>query len=128
MSQTYGATPGGTPATAGGAADAAPLLGKGLKGKKIGGAERLWMDMFIAVVSLVVIVGTFFVTIELMNNEYKRTTFEVYTGCLATVTERRQRPDSVRLRGSFRRRAGQDGESEGWQARGVHRADLDANQ
>ena len=71
MSQTYGATPGGTPATAGGAADAAPLLGKGLKGKKIGGAERLWMDMFIAVVSLVVIVGTFFVTIELMNYEVR---------------------------------------------------------
>lgn len=89
MSQTYGATPGGTPATAGGAADAAPLLGKGLKGKKIGGAERMWMDMFIAVVSLVVIVGTFFVTIELMNYEYKRTTFEVHTGCLPTVTEQR---------------------------------------
>ena len=64
-------------------AESSPLLGKGKKD----GSTRWVRDLTIAVVSLALIVATFFITIELMNYEYKRTTFEVYTGCIDDTTK-----------------------------------------
>lgn len=73
----------GTPNATATGAESSPLLGKGKKD----GSTRWVRDLTIAVVSLALIVATFFITIELMNYEYKRTTFEVYTGCIDDTTK-----------------------------------------
>ena len=84
--ETYGATPANASAT--GAADAtATLLDK--PSGSADGSSRFWKDIGICVGSLALIVATFFCTIELMNYEYRRTTFEVYTGCMQPATTAR---------------------------------------
>ena len=84
--ETYGATPANASAT--GAADAtATLLDK--PSGSADGSSRFWKDIGICVGSLALIVATFFCTIELMNYEYRRTSFEVYTGCMQPATTAR---------------------------------------
>ena len=85
--ETYGATPANASAT--GAADATATLLDKPSGSADGSASRFWKDIGICVGSLALIVATFFCTIELMNYEYRRTTFEVYTGCMQPATTAR---------------------------------------
>jgi hypothetical protein len=89
MSEAYGSVAGdastASPAT-GAAGDenaTAPLLrtegGRlGIK-KGLAPEKRFWRDIAICSVSLLSIVGTFFLTLSFMNYEDKRTTFEVHT-------------------------------------------------
>ena len=84
---TYGATPPSN-ASATGAADASATLLDGRSPSTAGeSSSRFWRDIGICVGALALIVATFFGTIELMNYEYQRTTFEVYTGCMTPATK-----------------------------------------
>ena len=86
---TYGATPSSN-ASATGAADATATLLDGRSPSTAGeSSSRFWRAIGICVGALALIVATFFGTIELMNYEYQRTTFEVYTGCMTPATKAR---------------------------------------
>ena len=87
--EAYGAAPPAN-ASATGASDAtAPLLGGRSSDAAPSGSSRFWKDIGICVGALALIVGAFFGTIELMNYEYPRTTFELYTECMPPATTNR---------------------------------------
>ena len=88
--EAYGATPAANASATGAADSTTALLGaESSDASARGSGSRFWKDIGICVGALALIVGAFFGTVELMNYEYPRTTFEVYTGCMSPATTTR---------------------------------------